>query len=107
MGVDMLSRQRGKKFQGDELSDLFPGVPAFRQGVPENLENVEDSASQMADFALSGQTVAQQISMLAGLTAEDADAALQHILCTDRMATMYILPDGTAQAAEEDEEEEE
>jgi len=45
--------------------------------------------------------------MLAGLTAEDADAALQHILCTDRMATMYILPDGTAQAAEEDEEEEE
>ena len=66
----------------------------------ENLENVEDSASQMADFALSGQTVA-------GLTAEDADAALQHILCTDRMATMYILPDGTAQAAEEDEEEEE
>ena len=72
----------------------------------ENLENVEDSASQMADFALSGQTVAQQISMLAGLTAEDADAALQHILCTDRMATMYILPDGTAQAAEEDEEEE-
>ena len=72
-----------------------------------NLENVEDSASQMADFALSGQTVAQQISMLAGLTAEDADAALQHILCTDRMATMYILPDGTAQAAEEDEEEEE
>ena len=32
---------------------------------------------------------------------------LQHILCTDRMATMYILPDGTAQAAEEDEEEEE
>ena len=73
----------------------------------ENLENVEDSASQMADFALSGQTVAQQISMLAGLTAEDADAALQHILCTDRMATMYIQPDGTAQAAEEDEEEEE
>ena len=41
---------------------------------------VEDSASQMADFALAGQTVAQQITMLAGLTAEDADAALQHIL---------------------------
>ena len=74
----------------------------------ENLENVEDSASQMADFALSGQTVAQQITMLAGLTAEDADAALQHILCTDRMATMYIQPDGTApQAGEDDEEEEE
>ena len=74
----------------------------------ENLENVEDTASQMADFALSGQTVAQQITMLAGLTAEDADAALQHILCTDRMATMYIQPDGTApQAGEDDEEEEE
>lgn len=69
----------------------------------ENLESVEDSASQMADFALSGQTVAQQITMLAGLTAEDADAALQHILCTDRMATMYIRPDGTA-LPEEDEE---
>jgi len=67
---------------------------------------VEDSASQMADFALSGQTVAQQITMLAGLTAEDADAALQHILCTDRMATMYIQPDGTA-PGEDDEEEEE
>ena len=37
----------------------------------ENLENVEDSASQMADFALSGQTVAQQIATLAALTAED------------------------------------
>ena len=37
----------------------------------ENLENVEGSASQMADFALSGQTVAQQITMLAGLTAEE------------------------------------
>ena len=72
----------------------------------ENLENVEDSASQMADFALSGQTVAQQITMLAGLTAEDADAALQRILSTDRMATMYILPDGTAPAAEDEEEEE-
>ena len=72
----------------------------------ENLENVEDSASQMADFALSGQTVAQQITMLAALTAEDANAALQRILSTDRMATMYILPDGTAAAAEDEEEEE-
>ena len=70
----------------------------------ENLENVEDSASQMADFALAGQTVAQQITMLAGLTAEDADAALQHILRPERMAVMHIEPDGTA--AEEDEEEE-
>ena len=70
----------------------------------ENLENVEDSASQMADFALSGQTVAQQIAMLAGLTSEDADAALQHILSTERMAVMYIQPDGTAPLAEDEEE---
>ena len=70
----------------------------------ENLENVEDSASQMADFALSGQTVAQQIAMLASLTAEDADAALQHILSTERMAVMYIQPDGTAPLAEDEEE---
>ena len=72
----------------------------------ENLENVEDSASQMADFALSGQTVAQQIAMLASLTAEDADAALQHLLQEHRMATVYIQPDGTA-PGEDDEEEEE
>lgn len=71
----------------------------------ENLENVEDSASQMAEFAMAGQTVAQQIAMLAGLTAEDADAALQKILCTDRMATVYIQPDGTAAMCDEDEEE--
>ena len=58
----------------------------------------------MADFALSGQTVAQQISMLAGLTAEDADAALQHILSTERMAVMYIQPDGTVPLAEDEEE---
>ena len=70
----------------------------------ENLENVEDSASQMAEFAMAGQTVAQQIAMLAGLTAEDADAALQKILCTDRMATVYIQPDGTAAMCDEDEE---
>ena len=73
----------------------------------ENLENVEDSASQMADFALAGQTVAQQITTLAGLKAEDADAALQQILREERMATMYIQPDGTAVLPEDDGEEEE
>lgn len=72
----------------------------------ENLENVEDSASQMADFALAGQTVAQQITMLAGLTAEDADAALQHILRPERMAMMRIEPDGTVGDEEEEETEE-
>ena len=71
----------------------------------ENLENVEDSASQMADFALSGQTVAQQIASLAALTAEDADAALQKILSEERMAVMYIQPDGTAGEEPDDEEE--
>lgn len=71
----------------------------------ENLENVEDSASQMADFALSGQTVAQQIATLAALTAEDADAALQKILSEERMAVMYIQPDGTAGEELDDEEE--
>ena len=73
----------------------------------ENLENVEDSASQMADFALAAQTVAQQITMLAGLTAEDADAAMQHILRPERMAVMHIEPDGTAVEDEEEEETEE
>ncbi len=71
----------------------------------ENLENVEDSASQMADFALSGQTVVQQIEALAALTADDADAALQHILQPVRMAMMYIEPDGTADLPEADDEE--
>lgn len=66
----------------------------------ENLENVEDSASQMADFALSGQTVAQQIGMLAGLTAEDADRAMQQIFSTDRMAVVQIFPDGGAPSGE-------
>ena len=59
----------------------------------ENLENVEDSASQMADFALAGQTVAQQITTLAGLKAEDADAALQQILCEERMRN-HVHPAG-------------
>ena len=62
----------------------------------ENLENVEDAASQMADFALLGQTVPQQVEMLAGLTPEDADAALQRILQPGRMARVRILPDGSA-----------
>ena len=62
----------------------------------ENLENVEDAASQMADFALLGQTVPQQVEMLAGLTPEDADAALQRILQPSRMARVRILPDGSA-----------
>ena len=68
------------------------------------MENVEDSASQMADFALSGQTVAQQIATLAALTAEDADAALQTILQPCRMAAMYIDPDGTADLPDTDDE---
>jgi predicted Zn-dependent peptidase len=69
----------------------------------ENLENVEDSASQIADCALMGQTVAEQVSMLAGLTAEDADAAMQKIFSEERMATMLILPGGEeAEADAED-----
>ena len=60
----------------------------------ENLENVEDAASQMADFALLGQTVPQQVEMLAGLTADDADRALQAILRPDRAARVTILPNG-------------
>ncbi len=71
----------------------------------ENLENVEDSASQMADFALCGQTVSQQIEMLASLTPEQADEAMQKILAADRMAVVYIEPDGTTPQEEENEEE--
>ena len=40
-----------------------------------------------------------------GLTAEDADKALQNILSEERMAVMYIQPDGTASDEEEEEEE--
>ena len=41
----------------------------------------------------------------AALTAEDADAALQKILSEERMAVMYIQPDGTAGEEPDDEEE--
>ena len=41
----------------------------------------------------------------AALTAEDADAALQKILSEERMAVMYIQPDGTAGEEPGDEEE--
>ena len=68
----------------------------------ENLENVEDAASQMADFALLGQTVAQQIGMLAGLTAADANRALETIFRPERMAFIKILPDGSACAEDAD-----
>ena len=42
---------------------------------------------------------------MVGLTADDADAALQHILQPARMAMMYIEPDGTADLPEADDEE--
>ena len=71
----------------------------------ENLENVEDAASQMADFALMGQTVPAQVGMLASLTSEDADAALQTILQPARMARVDILPDGSAAPAPDPEQE--
>ena len=66
----------------------------------ENLENVEDAAGQIADLALDGHTVAQQIELLAGLTRADADAAMQRLFSEERMAYMLILPDGSAQADE-------
>ena len=56
----------------------------------------------MADFALSGQTVAQQIGMLAGLTAADANRALETIFRPERMAFIKILPDGSACAEDAD-----
>ncbi len=68
----------------------------------ENLENVEDAAGQIADFALSNQTVVQQIAALADLTAEDADRAMAEILRPERMARMDILPDGSAPEEEEE-----
>ena len=72
----------------------------------ENLENVEDSASQMADFALSGQTVAQQITMLAGADGRGRRrGAAAHPERPERMAVMYIQPDGTAAEEPDDEEE--
>ncbi len=70
----------------------------------ENLENVEDSASQMASFALAGQTVAQQLTMFANLSKADADAAMQIILSPERVATLLILPDGSAQEYDEDDD---
>ncbi len=68
----------------------------------ENLENAEDSASQIADFALTGRSVAQQIEMLAGLRVEDANAAMQELYSTDRMAVLHILPDGSADFEDEE-----
>lgn len=68
----------------------------------ENLENAEDSATQIADFALTGRSVAQQIEMLAGLRVEDANAALQKLYSTDRMAVLHILPDGSADGEDEE-----
>ncbi len=68
----------------------------------ENLENAEDSATQIADFALTNRTVAQQIDMLASLRVEDANAALQNLYSTDRMAVLHILPDGSVDAADEE-----
>ena len=69
----------------------------------ENLESAEDSATQIADFALTGRSVAQQIDMLASLRVEDANAKLKDLYSTDRMAVLHILPDGSADW-EEDEE---
>lgn len=68
----------------------------------ENLENAEDSASQIADFALTGRSVAQQIEMLAGLRVEDANAAMQNLYSTDRMAVLHILPDGSTDFEDEE-----
>lgn len=70
----------------------------------ENLENAEDSASQMADFALTGRSVVQQIEMLAGLRVEDANAAMQRMYAPERMAVLHIMPDGSADMDAEDEE---
>ena len=71
----------------------------------ENLENAEDSAAQIADFALTGHTVAQQIDMLASLKVEDANAALQKLYNPERMVVLHILPDGSAAADDEEDEE--
>jgi predicted Zn-dependent peptidase len=70
----------------------------------ENLENAEDSASQIADFAMTGHTVAEQIGLLAQLTPEDADRAMQELFSEERMSIMHILPDGSAAAPDEEED---
>ena len=65
---------------------------------PKDAKNPTGSGGKTKKSSGSGtkKTVAQQIATLAALTAEDADAALQKILSEERMAVMYIQPDGTA-----------
>ncbi len=55
----------------------------------ENLENVEDSASQMADFALTARRWRSR-SPCWQADCRGRGCALQHILSTDRMAVMDI-----------------
>ena len=70
------------------------------------MDNVEDSAGQIAELAMSKYTFADQIEQLARMSKADADEAMQRLFSEERMATMLILPDGTA-PEEPDEEEEE
>ena len=87
----------------DNAADLVSSHAKYGELI-QNLENVEDSAGQIADFALEGQTVAQQIEMLAGLCKADADRAMQSLFSPDRMTWMLILPDGSADMEEEEDE---
>ena len=59
------------------------------------------------DLTRKDRSIIAIANVVVGLKAEDADAALQQILCEERMATMYIQPDGTAVLPEDDGEEEE
>ena len=69
------------------------------------MDNVEDSAGQIAELAMSKYTFADQIAQLARMSKADADEAMQRLFSEERMATMLILPDGTADGEPAEEEE--
>lgn len=57
-----------------------------------DLEGVEDAAEALASAHLRGNTLADEIEALASLTVADADAALQTMLCEERMTYVEIEP---------------
>lgn len=102
---ELLAEIRRVRAEGVD-EEIFTLCKNVKYGqLVENLENVEDSAGQIADLALAGHTVARQIDLLAGLSKAEADAAMQRLFSEQRMTWMLILPDGTAgEETDEDEE---
>ena len=92
--AEQLLRQEILRVQREGVDpELFRLSKKMKYGeLLDELDNAEDAAGMMADLAIRGRTVQDQLEVLGSLTPEEANAALKELFDPERSASVRLLP---------------